>query len=130
METKIIDDQKSLATSAARQAAQSINRAIAERGIARIIAATGASQFAFLGELTRDSSIDWSRVEMFHLDEYIGLPDSHPASFRRYLLDRLILKTTLNTYHLLDAELDPIDTIRRVSAALSSTDRCGIRGNR
>jgi len=120
LEIKIFDDQKSLATSAARQAAQSIDRAIAESGIARIIAATGASQFAFLDELTRDTSIDWSRVEMFHLDEYIGLPNSHPASFRRYLLDRLILKTTLSRYHLLDAELDPVDIIRRVSTALSS----------
>jgi len=59
---------------------------------ARIIAATGASQFEFLDELTKAAEIDWTRAEMFHLDEYLGLPGTHPASFRKYLLERLICK--------------------------------------
>lgn len=70
----------------------------------RLVAATGASQVDFLEALTAAPDIEWSRVELFHLDEYIGLPVSHPASFRRYLLDRLIDKVGVRRYHLLDCE--------------------------
>ena len=52
-------------------------------------------------------NIDWQRVEMFHLDEYVGLPITHPASFRKYLLERLISKTGITQYHLLDGDRDP-----------------------
>ena len=90
---KVYDEKKSLGRAAAEQAAISLRNAIHDRGGARIIAATGASQFEFLDALTGAPEIDWSSVEMFHLDEYIGLPISHPASFRKYLLDRLITKT-------------------------------------
>ena len=69
---------------AADQAATAIRRAIAERGHARIVAATGASQLEFLDALTQSPNIDWSRVEAFHLDEYVGLPASHPASFANF----------------------------------------------
>ena len=69
-------------------------------------AATGASQFDFLEALTAAPGIDWTRVEMFHLDEYVGLPIDHPASFRKYLLERLIRKTGITRYHLLDGQQD------------------------
>ena len=105
---------------AAVHASGSINRAIKERGRARIIAATGASQFEFLNTLTENRQIDWTSVEMFHLDEYIGIPETHPASFRRYLLDRLILKTGLLRYHLLDVEGDYEEALRRTGTALLS----------
>ena len=78
--------------------------ASAKRACARIIAATGASQIDFLESLTSTPGIDWSRVEMFHLDEYVGLPVTHRASFRRYLLDRLIDRIGIGRYHLLDGE--------------------------
>src|SRR5215472_16167658 len=94
-------DKASLARAAANEAAASLRDAIASRGQARIIAATGASQFEFLDLLTAGTRIDWSRVEMFHLDEYVGLPITHAASFRKYLLERLIRKTGITTYHLL-----------------------------
>src|SRR5438034_9154303 len=64
------------------------------------------SQIAFLDALVHASGVDWSRVEMFHLDEYVGLPADHPASFRKYLLDRLITKTGISRVHLIDAEHD------------------------
>jgi glucosamine-6-phosphate deaminase len=83
-----------------------LRAAIAARGSARIIAATGASQFDFLEALTAAPDIDWTRVEMFHLDEYVGLAIDHPASFRKYLLERLIHKTGMTRYHLLDGEHD------------------------
>jgi len=99
-------DRPTMSRAAARQAAQALRAAIADRGGARIIAATGASQFEFLDALTRAPGIDWTEVEMFHLDEYVGLPATHPASFRRYLLERLIGKTGITRYHLLDADAD------------------------
>ena len=79
-----------MSRAAAAHAAETLARAAScEHGTARIIAATGASQIDFLDALTSAPGIDWSRVEMFHLDEYVGLPIDHRASFRRYLLDRL-----------------------------------------
>ena len=87
MVLKLFNDKRTLAAAAAEQAATAIVSAIADHGKARIIAATGASQFEFLEALTRLSGIDWKKVEMFHLDEYIGLPESHPASFSNYLQD-------------------------------------------
>src|SRR5438552_16440405 len=96
-----------MSQAAGRHAAQALRAAIASRGDARIVAATGASQFEFLNALTAAPDIDWTRVEMFHLDEYVGLPVDHPASFRKYLLERLIRKTGIARYHLLDGEQDP-----------------------
>src|SRR5258705_11181945 len=95
-----------MSRAAARHAAQSLRAAIAERGAARIIAATGASQFEFLDALTTAPGIEWTHVEMSHLDEYVGLSADHPASFRKYLLERLIAKTGITRYHLLDLEQD------------------------
>jgi glucosamine-6-phosphate deaminase len=107
-------DRSTMSRAAAGQAAQSLRAAIAARGGARIIAATGASQFEFLDALTQAPGIDWSRVEMFHLDEYVGLPATHPASFRRYLFERLINRTGIARYHLLDAEDDADQVADRV----------------
>jgi len=117
---KVFKDKTSLGQQAAAQAAAAIRRAIAERGTARIIAATGASQFEFLDALTQAPDLDWAQVEMFHLDEYVGLPATHPASFRKYLLERLIQKTGIENYHLLDGERDPAEVIRRVGQAIAA----------
>ncbi len=92
-----------------------MREAISRRGVARIIAATGASQFDFLDALTQTPAIDWGRVEMFHLDEYVGMSQSAPASFCRYLRERLIDKVGLKNYHLLDGTDDPAAVIKRVS---------------
>lgn len=116
----VFDTKRELGAAAAGQAAAAINRAIAARGHARILAATGASQFEFLEALTARTDIDWSRVEMFHLDEYVGMSDTHPASFQRYLLERLIRPTGLKRYHLLSGEGNPADICRRVGAEIRS----------
>ena len=84
------------------------------------MAATGASQFEFLDELTSAPDIDWSRVELFHLDEYVGLPVTHPASFRKYLFERLIHKTGITRHHLLNGELDPKAVAKQVGSELQS----------
>ena len=120
MKIRIHDDKGSLGRAAAGQAAASLRNAIRASGQARLIAATGASQFEFLDALTGADEIDWSRVEMFHLDEYIGLPISHPASFRRYLLDRLIRKTGITNYHLLAGDGEVPEVIRRMGKALKA----------
>src|SRR6266480_7009619 len=111
---KVFKDKLSLASAAAEQAAAIIRQAISAKGAARIIAATGASQFELLDALTTLPDIDWKRVEMFHLDEYIGLPVDHPASFRNYLLARLINKVGITHHHLLNGEQDPAEVIRAV----------------
>jgi len=110
----------SLSTAAAEQAAAAIRRAIGDRGRARIVVATGTSQIGFLEGLTKADGIDWKRVEMFHLDEYVGLPIIHPGSFRKYLMERLIDKTGITQYHLLDGTGDAREVARRVGEALST----------
>jgi len=118
MMVRVFDDKKLLGEAAAEQASKAIRRAIGKQGIARIIAATGMSQVDFLDALTRDDKIDWRKVEMFHLDEYVGLPLTHPASFRKYLFERLIHKVGLTNYHLLDGTGDANETVRVVGEAL------------
>src|SRR5215510_9371417 len=115
---KVFNDKIQLGEAAARQAADAIKRAISAHGQARIIAATGASQFDFLNALIKTPGIDWEKVEMFHLDEYVGLPIQHRASFRKYLLDRLIRRTGLKKYHLLDGEADAEKVCRDVGQLL------------
>jgi glucosamine-6-phosphate deaminase len=117
---RVFEDKLSLATAAAERASTAIRRAISARGVARIIVATGNSQLDFLDALTKAENIDWQKVEMFHLDEYVGLPLTHPASFRKYLLEKLIRKAGITRYHLLDGNADPAETIRQVAAALRS----------
>ena len=94
--------------------------AIRKSSRARIVVATGASQFEFLDALTGMSNIDWSRVEMFHLDEYVGLSLNHPASFRKYLLERLIDKTGIRRYRLLDPGGNPQEVARGMGKELNS----------
>ena len=118
MTIKVFPSKTALAQAAADHAAAIIRDAISQHGEARIIAATGASQFDFLDVLTKVADIDWARVEMFHLDEYVGISDQAPASFCRYLRERLIDKVGLKKYHLLDGTKDPETVIERVSAEI------------
>ena len=119
MIVKVFEDKLSLSRAAAEQAAVALRRAIQEQGRARIIAATGASQLDFLDLLTKEDNIEWQRVEMFHLDEYLGLPITHRASFRKYLLENFICKTGITQYHLLDGEGDPREVISRTGENLN-----------
>ena len=117
---RIFEDKASLSGAAAEQAAAAMRRAIGDRGRSRIVVATGTSQIAFLEELTKAEGIDWKRVEIFHLDEYVGLPITHPASFRKYLRERLIDKTGITQYHLLDGTGDAREVARRVGEELTA----------
>src|SRR6201997_5692583 len=118
---KVFDDKVTLGRAAAEQAANAIRRAISERGKARIIAATAASQLEFLDALTKQPGIEWSQVEAFHLDEYIGLPIAHPGSFRKMLMEQLVNKTGIKRYHLLEGDAaDPAAAVREVGKQLAS----------
>ncbi len=97
-----------MSRAAAADAARALRSSIEARGSVRLVAATGASQIGFLGALTSMEGIDWKRVELFHLDEYVGLPVDHPASFRRYILDRLVRPAGITRYHLLGGGEDAV----------------------
>jgi glucosamine-6-phosphate deaminase len=118
MQIVVFPEKLSLAEAAAHDAANAIRKATEQQGLARIIAATGASQFDFLEYLTKMPGIDWNRVEMFHLDEYLDLPPTHPASFRRYLHERVIDKVGITNFHLLDGQGDVAKMIAKISAEI------------
>jgi glucosamine-6-phosphate deaminase len=84
------ESTEALARAAAARGAAAVRAAIVARGSARVIAATGAAQFAFLEALRREPEVNWQAVTFFHLDEYVGLPETHPASFRRFLRERVV----------------------------------------
>ncbi len=106
MRVHVLKSSEEMARAAAADAAAVLRQALAERGEARLIVATGASQFGFLQALTQTPDIDWSQVTAFHLDEYAGLPVTHRASFRAYLRERLVgaLPTPLRAFVEVDGE--------------------------
>lgn len=106
MEINQFDTKAEMGVAAARAGAKLINTALEVKGAARIILATGASQFEMLGELVK-SRVDWSRVTVFHLDEYIGIPVTHPASFRKYLNERFVELVSPARFYPIDGEADP-----------------------
>ncbi len=106
---------------AAQHAAEVMRRAVSERGEANIVVATGASQFEVLAELIVAPDIDWHRVTTFHLDEYVGLSELHPASFRRYLQERFVsrLPTPLRAFHAINGEGDVAAECQRLNTLIA-----------
>jgi glucosamine-6-phosphate deaminase len=121
MKVHVEKNAKGLGIAAGKAAAALIADAIGQKGQANIILGTGASQFETLRQLTASKDIEWNKVVMFHLDEYIGLPVTHPASFRKYLKERFLDKVPLlKTYHLIDGDTDPEEECRRLGALISA----------
>jgi len=118
MEIRICKNSEELGMSAAKHVAQVLRDCIKENGRARIVLSTGASQFPFFKHFVNED-IDWSKVEMFHLDEYVGIPPEHPASFQKYLRERFVNKVNLGKYHLIDGQADPAETIRELTALIA-----------
>lgn len=115
MKKYILNDPAALGNASGKEAAEKLKEAISQKGVANIILATGTSQFETLQQLLSDKEIDWSTVNMFHLDEYIGLPITHKASFRKYLIERFIQKVpSLRAAHLIDGEADPASECKRL----------------
>ena len=119
MTLHVFDDPRELAATAAAQAAELIGQAIAEHGAARVTFSTGVSQLAFLQHLTATPNINWQHVELFHLDEYIGMRGDHPASFQRFIRERIVEPTGLKKAHLIDGMADPVQVCRDTGMAIS-----------
>ena len=111
MKIVISKTPESLGMRAAEETAALIKAGIEKDGIARIILSTGASQFTTLEALTARNDIDWQKVEMFHLDEYVNLPITHPASFRKYLQERFVDKTGIRMVHFVDGTKECIEVL-------------------
>ena len=109
MEIRICKDSAALGKSAAAHVAQVLKECIAKNGSARIVLSTGASQFDTIDALTKEQGIQWDCVEMFHLDEYVDLPITHMASFRKYLQERFVDKVApLKAVHFVDGTVEGI----------------------
>jgi glucosamine-6-phosphate deaminase len=121
MKIVVASDVQTMGQQAARDGAAKLRDAIAARGKANIILATGSSQFSMLASLQNERRIPWQKVSIFHLDEYVGLPASHPASFRKYLRDRFIneLPVSPREFYAIDAETDPTAEAERLSAVIA-----------
>ena len=117
MDIHIHDDPASLGHAAGREAAAALRSAVATRGSATYVVATGASQFETLTTLIAED-VPWEKITIFHLDEYAGLGDTHPASFRRYLRERLLerLPRPPAAFHGIDASRDAAAECRRLAA--------------
>jgi len=113
VEIQVFKTKDDMARAAAAAAAGLLRAALAARPQVRFIAATGASQFEFLHYLSQQKGIDWARTTMFHLDEYIGLPITHPASFRKYLEERLVAKVHPGTVIFLEGDARDLESERR-----------------
>lgn len=120
MDIRIEPDKVTMGQAAATFGAQRIRDAIAARGEATIVVATGASQFEMLDALTKEQAVAWEKVTVFHLDEYVGLSIRHPASFRAYLWQRFHsrLPMPLRAFHYVDAERDPDEECARLSGLI------------
>jgi glucosamine-6-phosphate deaminase len=120
MELCLCLDKLALGRKAAAEGAEGIRRAIAARGQANVTVATGASQFEMLAELVKAPDIDWGKVVFFHLDEYPGMPETHGASFKKYLLERLVnkLPAAPKAFHFLNSLADPAAECSRVGDIL------------
>jgi len=106
-------NKKELGQKAAKKGSDYIRDAIGMKGEANIIVATGASQFEMLSALVKEN-IDWTKVTAYHLDEYIGLPESHPASFRKYLRERFASLVPVRMFYYINGEIDPVQECRRL----------------
>ena len=110
--------KEELGKESALLATKILKDAIAKKGSARILLSTGASQFPFFDEFVK-ADIEWDKVEMFHLDEYVGISKDHPASFNNYLTARFVEKVHPGKYHLIDGEKPSEETIAELTALLA-----------
>ncbi|MDF2441066.1 MAG: glucosamine-6-phosphate deaminase [Abditibacteriota bacterium] len=121
MEIVISQTKAKLGQQSAQQAAKAIRGALQSDGEANIVVATGASQFDTLAALVAMPDIDWSQVTAFHLDEYVGLPITHEASFRKYLRERFTSKLSqpLRAFHEINGEDDAHAECERLNALIA-----------
>ena len=120
MRIEVFQTKAECGAAAADKGVQILKQAIADKGRASFIVATGASQFDFMKSLTQKEGIQWQKTTMYHLDEYIGIDETHPASFRRYLKERLVDLVHPGTVHFIAGETgDPAAECRRMNEIIS-----------
>ena len=120
MKIEVFKTKAECGAAAADRGAQILKKTIAAKGRASFIVATGASQFDFMKALTQKDGIEWQNTAMYHLDEYIGITEEHPASFRRYLKERLVDVVQPGTVHFIQGEAaDPAAECRRMNDIIS-----------
>jgi glucosamine-6-phosphate deaminase len=124
MNISIHADRPALGRAAADQAAEALLATCRDRGTANLVVATGASQFEVLAALSAMHTIPWEAITVFHLDEYVGLPNGHPASFRLYLRERFIdrLPKPPAAFHEIDGNADPRAEVRRLAGLVPAGD--------
>ena len=118
MDIYIADNKKKLGTYAAQLGADLIRQGLAQNEFVNIVVATGASQFEMLEALVK-ADVDWTRVRCFHLDEYLDLPMEHPASFRKYLKDRLVDKVPLDEFYYVNGQNDAQEECQRLGQLIN-----------
>ncbi len=120
MHIQILDSISDMGVAAARTGSARLREALRQNGEAAMILATGASQFDLLDALVRED-VDWPRVTVFHLDEYLGIPRTHPASFRRYLKERFVdrLPRPVRQFHFIEADSAPEAECARLAALIA-----------
>jgi glucosamine-6-phosphate deaminase len=119
MDIIISKTKEELGKQAASDGALLIREAIYKNGKANIIVATGASQFEMLAELVKED-IEWSKVTAFHLDEYIGVSNNHPASFRKYLKERFVDIVSPREFHYVNGEINPKEECKRLGEIIAN----------
>lgn len=123
MKIQVNNSKKETSKKAAQQAAEILKEAINRKNKATFIGATGLSQTDFLDYLSQDPEIDWSKTEMFHLDEYVGISETHPASFRKYLKERFIEKVDPGKVHLINGSSDkPEEEVARLNQLMAGKE--------
>ncbi|MEN6626359.1 MAG: glucosamine-6-phosphate deaminase [Candidatus Sumerlaeia bacterium] len=121
MEIRVFDTPQICGLEAAERAADILRKALAAKPGVRAVFASAASQIEFLSHLTKAPGIDWSRVELFHLDEYIGIDEDHPASFRRFLKERVIGVVPIGKINFINGSAPDAEAeCKRISAALDA----------
>lgn len=118
MQTQILNDKFELGKAAADCGAEFIRKALNAKGYANIIVATGASQFEMLSNLINEPNIDWSKIQIFHLDEYVNLPENHGAGFRKYLRERFINKLPIAPKNFFPVSEDAIPSLNEIMKSL------------
>ncbi len=118
LKVKVFDNKNELGKAAAVSVAEKLKETVEKKGSANLILATGASQFQFLEHLQKQK-IDWKKITVFHLDEYKGMPITHPASFRKYLKERILDTVLPKQVYYLGGDAPDIDAeVARYEALL------------
>jgi glucosamine-6-phosphate deaminase len=117
---RVLPDPGALAAAAAVDAAALVRDAVAAKGQASVMFASGNSQLAFLDRLTADPAMPWARITGFHMDEYVGIGPDHPAGFARYMRDRIVARTDIATFHVIDGTAPAEEECIRYGALLAT----------